>query len=517
MVNRISYTDNPEHYKRLIRKINEEVDFASYLTHKGYKLHDKSAGSMEFINDNDKIVLTTSRSPITYFNRNDSEDKGLFFKYLRSRKTNFYETIKDGLEIINRSYEHEIKNINVAKKSTQKKSLEENYNIVPLSNPIYLTKERLIDIKTINSDSFKGRIFNAFHHNDNGSKIANIAFPKSDVNGNPQNYIICNRPYKDRSTGKMKKFKLVLNKKDHFLFSSNLPKKGVRRIIIGESGIDLLSFNELRGKEGDFYISFGGNVYTEKLDFFYQLITPIISKKNTELVSIFDNDIAGYEYDLKVFTKMVNELAPGIYFENNYKQGVITIKIHYNADLRNQIGNDSKKIESFIKTDLFNDHLIKNIVFLDKLLLEFSLSELIKARCAPFENMNGFRALLLTLNKLYLPIETNILKSYGEDWNQDLKDSKKKGRFIAMNTIECNEIQHGDKIVLKTDCGPEGTINTGIVNSVRKSGVLADFGIRFLYLIPLNAIKTHLKLVSNESNKIKEFSKEVNSKNQIKL
>ena len=86
-----------------------------------------------------------------------------------------------------------------------------------------------------------------------------------------------------------------------------------------------------------------------------------------------------------------------------------------------------------------------------------------------------------------------------------------------MNTIECNEIQHGDKIVLKTDCGPEGTMNIGIVNSVRKSGVLADFGIRFLYLIPLNAIKTHLKLVPNESDKIKEFSKEVNSKNQIKL
>ena len=143
MRNTMSYKDNPGHYKQLISTINEEVDFASYLIHLGYKLLKKSAGSMEFVNDSDRIVLTTSRSPVTYFNRNDSSDKGRFFKYLNNRESNFYETVKKGLDIIKRSHEYE--NIQVAKKSTTKKTLEENYNIVPLSNPIYLTKERLID------------------------------------------------------------------------------------------------------------------------------------------------------------------------------------------------------------------------------------------------------------------------------------------------------------------------------------------------------------------------------------
>src|SRR5690554_3446583 len=94
-----SYGDDPEHYKRLIGKINEEADFPMYLRSNGYTLANKSAGSLEFHSERDRIVLQTSRNPITYFNRNDSTDKGLFFKYLLHRNPNFYKAIKLGLEI----------------------------------------------------------------------------------------------------------------------------------------------------------------------------------------------------------------------------------------------------------------------------------------------------------------------------------------------------------------------------------------------------------------------------------
>lgn len=428
MVKSISYKENPEHYKKLISKINEEVDFASHLIHLGYDLLKKSSGSIEFIHNKDRIVLITSRSPVSYFNRNDSEDKGLFFKFLRKREHNFYKTVKLGLEIINRSYDFDIETKKTSKKPSEKKSLEENYNIVSLSNPIYLTKERLISIKTIYSDFFKGRILNAFHFKDNGSKIANVAFPKFDIYGKSQNYIIYNRPYKDRNTGKLKKFKLVLNKKDHFLFHSNFPKHGTKRIVFGESGIDLLSFNELNGKEGDFYISFGGNIYKEKLDFFYQLIAPLISKKNIELVSILDNDIAGLEYDLQVFAKVINELSSGIYFENNFKQGVVTMKIHYDDSMHIHLESDSKFIDKILKLRLSSGskHLIKNTIFSDKLILEFSIPHLMALTHNPMENTTAFQQLLLTLNELYLTIPTNIFKSKGKDWNEDLKNSKKK-------------------------------------------------------------------------------------------
>jgi len=424
MENSINYKENPEHYKRLIRKINEEVDFASYLVHLGYKLLKKSAGSLEFSNDSDRIVLTTSRSPVTYFNRNDSGDKGRFFKYLKNRENNFYEAVKNGLEIINRSYEFE--SVKVAKRTTEKKSLEENYNIVPLSKPIYLTKERLIDIETIQSDAFEGRVFNAFHFKDNGGKIANVAFPKFDIYGNAKNYIIYNRPYKDRITREVKKFRLVLNKKNHFLFHSNLPKNGVERVIFGENGIDLLSFKELKGKEGDFYISFGGNIYDKKLDSFYEKIIPLISSKKVEFISIMDNDVSGHEFDIKVFSKLINELSPNIYFENNIKQGSVTMKIHYNQGIRQRMVSDSKSIDNALKSGLSIKAQIKKTVFLDKVILEFTLPDLMKSKHQSLENTNAFKVLILALNKMYLPFETNILKSKRKDWNEDLIESKKE-------------------------------------------------------------------------------------------
>jgi len=426
----MNYKDNPDHYKRLISQINEEANFSSYLINSDYKLLKKSAGSMEFVNNEDRIVLLTSRSPISYFNRNNSEDKGLFFKFLRNRESNFYATIKTGLEVINRSYENDTIPQKVVKVSTNKKSLEDNYNIVPLRNPIYLTKERLIAIETLNSDFFKGKIYNAFHHNDNGSKIANVAFPKFDLEGVIKNYILYNRPYKDRNTGTLKKFKLVLNNKDHFLFHSNFPKNGVKRIIFGESGNDLLSFCELKAEQGDFYVSFGGNVYKEKLDFFYQLIQPIISDDKVALISIMDNDVAGHQYDLTVFSKLINELNANVYFETSFKNGIVTIKIHYNEGIREQISIDNQKLETVLKTFVNGKNSIENIVFADKLLLEFSLPKLIEAKLASANNTNEFNVLMLTLNKLYLHTDTQILKSKGKDWNQDLIDLKKKAIIL---------------------------------------------------------------------------------------
>ena len=99
-----SYSENPAHYKRLIAQINTEADFPAYLQQLGYRLLKKSAGSLEFGNGADRIVLNIARNPVTYFNRNDSTDKGLFFKFIRKQNGDFYRTVKAGLEIIDRTY-----------------------------------------------------------------------------------------------------------------------------------------------------------------------------------------------------------------------------------------------------------------------------------------------------------------------------------------------------------------------------------------------------------------------------
>ena len=86
-----------------------------------------------------------------------------------------------------------------------------------------------------------------------------------------------------------------------------------------------------------------------------------------------------------------------------------------------------------------------------------------------------------------------------------------------MNTIKQDQVKPGDKIVLKTDCGPEGAINRGTVEEVRETGVLTNFGLRYAYLIPFKAIKTHLKPIKSLTNKVKINTRKIKNKNQIKF
>lgn len=489
-----NYRDNPEHYKNLISKINEKVNFPMYLAQTGYKLIQQSTGSMEFQNDEDRIVLQTLRKPMTYFNRNDSLDKGLFFKYLMHRSSNFYTAVESGLEITNREYDLDKTAIKITKPQAFMKSLEENYNIFPLRNSNYLRVQRGISKKTINSAPFKGRICNAYHIRDNGGKIANIAFPKYDLKDNPKNYILYNKPYRSKVDNKVRKFRLALNQKDHFLFYSK-PILKPTRIIFGESGIDLLSYHELHGKEDDFYVSFGGNVYKEKLQFFVQLIEPMLKNKTVELKSIMDNDISGHEFDLKVFTSLINENNPNINMEISFRQGNVSLSIHYTEKIRNKIAPHKKLIEEKLTSDTLKEDLVfgfvKCIGFSDKLLLEFPLQGV--NNTAHIERKHSvFKTLFKTINGLYLPFRASIHKSNDKDWNDDLQASKKV-KFLKMESVVIGNLAVGDKIELKTAKGPEGKSNKGIIMAIKPNGVECDFGLTYTYAIPFSSIVSHFK------------------------
>jgi hypothetical protein len=489
-----NYGDNPQHYKNLIAHINEEANFPMYLHQNGYKLVQQSAGSMEFQNDEDRIVLQTMRKPMTYFNRNDSCDKGLFFKYLLQRSANFYKAIESGLEITNRTYDLGNTVIKITKSNAFLKSLEEKYNIVPLRNSNYLRIHRGICKATINSPLFRGRIFNAYHIRDNGGRIANIAFPKYDLAGDPKNYILYNKPYRRRADNKVKKFRLVLNQKDHFLFHSKIMARPTR-IIFGESGIDLLSYQELHGKKDDFYVSFGGNVHREKLQFFMQLITPMLQNKGLELKSIMDNDISGHEYDLKIFTALINQNNTDLYAEASFKNGNVSLSIHYTEKVRNRIASHKNLLEEKLTSDLRRDNhvfgLVRCVGFSDKLLLEFSLQEVINTTHI-IRQQNVFKTLLDAINGLYLPFTANIHKSNGKDWNDDLMVSKKT-KFIKMEKVVPKELGIGDQIELKSPKGPEGATNKGTIKSIKPNGVECDFGLTYTYAIPYLAIVSHFK------------------------
>src|SRR5680860_1054427 len=509
-----NYANNTGYYKKLIYKINDGSNFPMYLHQNGFKMIRKSSGSMEFQKDGDRIVLQTSRSPMTYFNRNDSLDKGLFFKYLLQRNPNFYNAVQLGLEITDRIYDMGNTAIKIDRPKTNKKSLEENYNIVPLRNPDYLKIQRGISDSTINSIPFRGRILNAYHLRDNGGKIANIAFPKYDLEDTPKNYILYNRPYKRRADNALKKFRLVLNQKDHYLFYSRVIDNPAN-IVFGESGIDLLSYHELHGRDDNFYISFGGNVYKEKMEFFIQLIRPSLKSKNVNLISIMDNDIKGHEFDLKIFIGLINHYNANIHVESSFRMDTVGLNIHYSDKVRNMIAPHSKlmkeRLDPVLRQNELPLDLVQCVGFSDKIHLEFSLKDIINTNPIQ-QNSSVFKTLTNTFNALYLPFPIAIHKSSGKDWNDDLRVLKKP-KYLRMEPVLKSELAIGDKIELKTEKGPEGASNEGIIKSIRPNSIECDFGLRHTYAIPLRAIRSHLK--KNTYPRIQEKAENLKKNNNL--
>lgn len=509
-----NYADNPGYYKKLISKINDGANFPMYLHQNGYKMIRKSAGSMEFQKDGDRIVLQTSRSPMTYFNRNDSLDKGLFFKYLLQRNPNFYKAVQLGLEITDRIYDMGNTVIKIERPKTYEKSLEENYNIVPLKNPDYLKIQRGISESTINSIPFRGRILNAYHLRDNGGKIANIAFPKYDLEDTPKNYILYNRPYKRRADNALKKFRLALNQKDHYLFYSRVIDNPAN-IVFGESGIDLLSYHELHGREDNFYISFGGNVYKEKLEFFIQLIEPFLKSKNVNLISIMDNDMKGYEFDLKISIGLINHYNTNIHVESSFRMDTVGLNIHYSDKVRNLIASHTDLMKERLDTVLRQNDLpldlVKYVGSIDKIRLEFSLKDIIGTN--PFqEDSSVFKTLTNTVIALYLPFPIAIHKSSGKDWNDDLRAFRKQ-KYLRMESVLKSRLAVGDKIELNTEKGPEGASNEGVIKSIEPDSIECDFGLRYTYAIPLRAIRSHLK--KNTYPRIQEKAENLKKNNNL--
>ncbi|MEZ4970476.1 MAG: toprim domain-containing protein [Flavobacteriaceae bacterium] len=489
-----NYLDDPEYYKRLISKINTEANFPMHLHQNGYKLIKKSAGSMEFKNDNDRIVLQMAREPVTYFNRNDSQDKGLFFMYLMKRNINFYKAVQAGLEIVNwTGYIGDIP-MEVRDTNTVRKSLEDNFTIVPLRNSSYLRLQRGISKTTLNGPIFKGRIYNAYPTVENGYQFANIAFPKYDLNDHPQNYILYNKTYRSRRDNRIKKFRLVLNQKDHFLFYSN-PIKNPYKIVVGESGIDLLSYHELHGSPDNFYVSFSGNVYQKKLDFFGQLTEPYLKTNSVSMISIMDNDIKGFEFDLKLFSSLINRFNPTVYLESSYSHGNVSLTFNNTSKVADQLTNPitllEQKLTSLIEWDKLMSNSIKWVRFTDKIVLKFCLPEIINNDQLE-RGKNLFKSLIETITDFYLPFPVTIHKSKGKDWNDDLRDSK-KAKYVKMETVSADVMVIGDQIELKTTIGSNDALYVGIIKAVHNNSVECDFGLEYNYTIPLNEISAHLK------------------------
>lgn len=423
----LNYKGNESHYKGLISRINSEVNFPAYLSSKGYKLKQKSASYLEFVDNEDKLVIKVSVTPNTYFNRNDSTDNGLFFNYLSKRSENFYDTIQLGLEIINSVYE--VSTLEIVKTTKKNKNLEENYNITKtLVQRRYLVKDRAISESTLNSRVFKGRILNAYHKNQNSSAIPNIAFPLFDDNNQIKNYRLYNKAYLSKTTGKVEKFRIVLNPKNgHYLFYSNpnLPK--IEAMYLAENEIDALSYYELKKDNKALYIGLGGGLSKEKKEHIMNLFYKVKENQNVpRIVSITDNDIMGLHFDLELSAYIISNQNDTRYVEYKKHNTGFDFIIHYHTKLK-AIALDYKVLKKsfglLVNQDKTSNFKIELILFKDK--IKWAFINPLKTPLTPKVKQNILKALEL-VNKHYNPIEFKTDKSALKDWNDDLKLKKEK-------------------------------------------------------------------------------------------
>lgn len=459
---------------------------------------------MELIKDGDRIVLQTKRSPVTYFNRSDSVDKGQFFKFLLQRSPNFYDAIRSGLESIDRSYAH-LGPIREKPGVRRAISLEERYHIGPLTHSNYLTHERGFDQATLDSKAFRGRLFNAFHINDNQSRIANVAVPKYGLDGMVKNYTLYNRPYRDRRDGKMKKFRLLLNERYEYLFVSD-PGLKAERIVCFESAFDAMAYHELHGGPDCFYVSLSGHIDERKLDQFFQWEQVVDRNRDLPLHLGFDHDLEGMRYDLKLLSAWLNRKSETVHMDVSWKRPVSIVRLNYISYPLERMERDTTRLNAMVEGMFhgFPKGMKKAICFRDKVIWELDLEKILGLGGASNISRAYWKTVVDGLSQLYADGKVTMDKSPSQkDWNEELVQVKK---MLLLNMEKLADIGEGYDvhIELKADMGPEGAPPIGKMVRLSDKGICCDFGLRHTYMIPMQSVKHCYAVKANTVSKEKK-------------
>lgn len=411
-----NYADNRMHYRMLISKINQEVNFSGYLNLHGYKLLKASVGSKEYGKDQERIVLHTKRNPVSYFNRNDTQDKGWFFSYLLHRYGNFYTAISLGLEAINASYHSEAKTSKVlrTKKST---NLAATFLIEPLKRWNYIVKERGLSLKTLESEAFNNKVLNGIYNTTKGNQITNIALPLTDTEGNIKNYILFNKPYWSPKKNKLQKFRRVMNSQYHFLFTSN-PTANIKALACFESGFDAMAYHESKGLPNLFYMAFNGQLDERKLEQFFLWKNKIDPEGKLPIKLSFDHDIAGFYFDMYFLKSLMSREKKQYDFVLHRQNFVVKLQIQ---------GHEIALLGEELKTELNILHQqidlqpAKIISLKETLIIELQLDSILHLGPGKYGSSwywEGFFSILTnTLECPKIQIQKPLLH---KDWNEDL-------------------------------------------------------------------------------------------------
>jgi len=252
-----------------------ELNLAEYISSFDYQ-RDKSKSSRNNVvmkKDDDKIIVSKSKESghYVYFNVNDANDSGSIIDFIQKR-------FKESLGLVRKRLREWIinpqprENIKVTLSS---KDVSKIFNFWhKLKSENFVKEYRGISIDILNKTEKIKKV---------GNKLYFSLFNKKGL---------CGISTIDANNNKM----IIKNSEKGVWVKGDLKKS--KRIIIFESPIDAMSYEQLKGQENDFYVATLGNIGDSAKE---SLEAILYYEKDAHIIVAMDNDEAGVKLSVEIF------------------------------------------------------------------------------------------------------------------------------------------------------------------------------------------------------------------------
>lgn len=347
----------PAYNQLSFQDFRNQVSIIELALHAGYEWQPKKGKTMPVLYHagfNDHIVVKNPHDSgnQVYFQTGSYSDRGTLINFVSNRLTtcfgSFNSPARSPVQCVNDVLNDYLGIVPERKQSvkkledfihqsfreagTEKQFSLEHYKLSQLPTKNYLTQERYIFSELLNSPQFLGTVAAQRIYFDDGKPvflagnekppkeekvIENIAFPYRPGDGEAINGLeLRTATFKSHAPG---------SDRSHSIWISNPNEMPTRRIVVGESAIDLLSYRQIEISTGlhpqadSRYASIGGSLSLDNLTTLAKFMDA-----STQLVFGFDNDDKGARYALTALTALSKD---GLAMTQASEQGYVALKV----------------------------------------------------------------------------------------------------------------------------------------------------------------------------------------------
>lgn len=369
-----------KHYTIDWKKCRSEINLTHFMEHAGFCNQKKRSEKADRMVKNGEVLIVNvynkgnNEVEYLYFNPKNHLDKGDIINFIQNHlHVTDFKGINDELRpyIIQYTevYEEEIANKKIEPLKEEIVNVNWNHFLDEITDYSYLIA-RGIAKETISSPFFINRVYQT-------GKDQNIAFPlfhNSKIKG------IAIRNFITDTFGGKLNIK-GSNHQETVWYSNFNHHQTVNRMIIGESPLDLISKYELNkelfDQENVVFVAVNGEFGIKKIEYISQIINYCDPHK---IELSFDNDVAGYRFDVKMAGQIVYDklgIQNDVYIDafQTPKEGVLHINLCYENQIKgiekvNYIKEEFNKLfneGNFIVKSLENKSAKLEAQFLNKI------------------------------------------------------------------------------------------------------------------------------------------------------